>query len=404
MMLRVASLSSVEPNTPSLSVAVVDDDPKLRTRLAMQLGERARATAFPSLWAVEADIDGAAPLVVVVGPSFATASGLAETNRLIRNRPGTRAVMVVAELSTKILQQAIRSGISDVIELSDDSGQLPEAVGRAAEQLHVTSSVAPLAVGPEKSNVERGRIVTVFSTKGGGGSSFVATNLAAILARRNAKPVVLVDADLQFGDVAVMLGLAPSSTIIDAVDVMDRLDESVLKSLLLKHESTGLYVLAAPIEPAFADSVRLSHMRRILEVLTSFCSHVVIDTPASFNDIVLGMLEQSDDIVLMAGMDIPHIKNTKIGLQTMRLLHIPVDKVKLTLNRANSKVKLDIADVERALQMKADCLIPSDIAVPQSINEGVPIVVDAPKSGVSRNLERMADLFPALAAEQTSGR
>ena len=404
MMLRVASLSSVEPNTPSLSVAVVDDDPKLRTRLAMQLGERARATAFPSLWAVEADIDGAAPLVVVVGPSFATASGLAETNRLIRNRPGTRAVMVVAELSTKILQQAIRSGISDVIELSDDSGQLPEAVGRAAEQLHVTSSVAPLAVGPEKSNVERGRIVTVFSTKGGGGSSFVATNLAAILARRNAKPVVLVDADLQFGDVAVMLGLAPSSTIIDAVDVMDRLDESVLKSLLLKHESTGLYVLAAPIEPAFADSVRLSHMRRILEVLTSFCSHVVIDTPASFNDIVLGMLEQSDDIVLMAGMDIPHIKNTKIGLQTMRLLHIPVDKVKLTLNRANSKVKLDIADVERTLQMKADCLIPSDIAVPQSINEGVPIVVDAPKSGVSRNLERMADLFPALAAEQTSGR
>ncbi len=389
----VASLSSVESNTSSLSVAVVDDDPKLRTRLAMQLGESARATAFPSLAAVEAKIDGAAPLVVVVGPSFADAAGLADVSRLARNRPGTSAVMVVDELSTEILQQAIRSGISDVIALPADTGQLREAVERAAEQLNVMAFVAPPADVPGKRNAERGRIVTVFSTKGGAGKSFVATNLAAILARRNPKPVVLVDADLQFGDVAVMLGMAPANTIIDAVNVMDRLDESVLKSLLIKHESTGLYVLAAPIEPAFADSVSLPHMRRILEILTSFCSHVVIDTPASFND-----------IVLMAGMDIPHIKNTKIGLQTLRLLHIPAAKVKLTLNRANSKVKLDIADVERTLQMKADCLIPSDIAVPQSINKGVPIVVDAPKSGVSRSLERMADLFPALAAEQTGGR
>jgi pilus assembly protein CpaE len=172
----------------------------------------------------------------------------------------------------------------------------------------------------------------------------------------------------------------------------------------MKHEPSGLNVLAAPIEPAFADSVSLPHMRRILDLLTSFCSHVVIDTPASFNDIVLGILEQTDDIVLMAGMDIPHIKNTKIGLQTLRLLHIPASKVKLTLNRANSKVKLDIADVERTLQMKADCLLPSDIAVPQSINKGVPIVIDAPRTGVARNLERMADLFPALAVEQAAGR
>ena len=246
--------------------------------------------------------------------------------------------------------------------------------------------------------------MTVFSTKGGAGKSFVATNLGAILARRNQKPVVIIDADLQFGDVAVMLGMAPSHTIIDAVNQIDRLDESLVKSLLIKHEPSGLFVLAAPVEPAFADSVSLPHMTRILEVLSTFCSHVIVDTPASFNDIVLGVLEQADDIVMMAGMDIPHIKNTKIGLQTLRLLHIPAAKVKLTLNRANSKVRLDIADVERTLQMKADSLIPSDIAVPQSINKGVPIVLENPKSGVSRNLERLADLFPALAGDQVAGR
>ena len=402
-MTPVASLHSVETNASPLNVAVVDDDPKLRTRLAMQLGEASRATAFPSLAAVEERL-AAGPLVVVVGPSFATTAGMGEVSRLTRTRAGTEAVMVVHELSTEILQQAIRSGISDVLALPAESGQLREAVDRAAEHLNVVALPPSLTTVPTGAPSDRGRIVTVFSTKGGAGKSFVATNLAGILARRNSKPVVLIDADLQFGDVAVMLGMAPAHTIIDAVNVMDRLDADLLKSLLIRHEPTGLYVLAAPIEPAFADSVSLPHMKRILEVLTSFCSHVVIDTPASFNDIVLGVLEEADDIVLMAGMDIPHIKNTKIGLQTLRLLHIPASKVKLTLNRANSKVKLDIADVERTLQMKADCLLPSDIAVPQSINKGVPIILDAPRSGVARNLERMADLFPSFAAEQTGGR
>jgi pilus assembly protein CpaE len=109
--------------------------------------------------------------------------------------------------------------------------------------------------------------------------------------------------------------------------------------------------------------------------------------------VVLALLEESDDILLISGMDIPNIKNVKLGLQTLRLLNIPVSKLKLVLNRSNSKVKLDIGEVERTLQMKADALIPSDILVPQSVNKGVPAVIDAPKSGVSRSLEQLADLF-----------
>lgn len=399
----MATLHSVDTSPAPLTVAVVDSDPKLRTRLAMQLGESARPAAFASLNAVEEKVAGGTPLILVLGPSFASPEAMADASRLGRARAHTAVVLVVDDLSTELLQQAMRAGITDVVPIAE-AGQLREALERASDALHVATP-AVVAVAPQQApGASRGRIVTVFSTKGGAGKSFVATNLGAILARRNDKPVVIVDADLQFGDVAVMLGMAPSHTIIDAVNQIDRLDESLLKSLLIKHEASGLYVLAAPVEPAFADSVSLPHMTRILEVLASFCSHVIVDTPASFNDIVLGVLELADDIVLMAGMDIPHIKNTKIGLQTLRLLHIPAAKVKLTLNRANSKVRLDIADVERTLQMKADSLLPSDIAVPQSINKGVPIVLDNPKSGVSRNLERMADLFPALAGEQSGGR
>ena len=409
----MATLSPVDTSPSPLTVAVVDDDPKLRTRLAMQLGEAARPAAFANLDALEERVAAGTPLLLVAGPSFSEPTALSDVARLGRSRSSTTVVLVVEVLTTDVLQQALRAGIADVIPLND-AGQLREAVERASDNLNVVALPPALAPVPEAPAAERGRVITVFSTKGGAGKSFVATNLAALLAKRNTRlpptpgtpprPVVLVDADLQFGDVAVMLGMAPSHTIIDAVNQIDRLDESLLRSLLIKHEASGMHVLAAPVEPAFADAVSLPHMTKILEVLSSFCSHVVIDTPASFNDIVLGVLEQADDIVLMAGMDIPHIKNTKIGLQTLRLLHIPAAKVRLTLNRANSKVKLDIADVERTLQMKADCLLPSDIAVPQSINKGVPIVLDAPRSGVTRNLERLADLFPAHAAARAGGR
>jgi pilus assembly protein CpaE len=205
--------------------------------------------------------------------------------------------------------------------------------------------------------------------------------------------VVLVDADLQFGDVAVMLKLAPQHTIVDAVNAIDRLDASLLQNLLVRHEPSGLLVLPAPLEPAFADQIGSAQMLRIIELLKEQCAFVVVDTPAYFNDVVLGLIEASDDVLLVAGMDIPNIKNVKIGLQTLRLLNIPISKLKLILNRANSKVKLDVAEVERTLSVKADCLIPSDVVVPQSVNKGTPVVLDAPKSGVARSLEQLADLF-----------
>ena len=143
-------------------------------------------------------------------------------------------------------------------------------------------------------------------------------------------------------------------------------------------------------------------MVKIIELLAAFCSHVVIDTPAHFNDIVLGVLEQTDDIVLMAGMDIPTSRTRRSGCRRSGCSIFR--RTRCRSRSRESKVKLDIADVERTLQLKADCLLPSDIAVPQSINKGLPIVTDAPRSGVSRNLERLADLFPARAEERAGGR
>ena len=355
----------------------------------MQLSEGVAAASFATVEAMEDKVDPGTPLVVVFGPSYSTAKGLREVQSLTRRRPEVASIMVVEELTTQMLQQALRAGVRDVVAAPSDSGQLLEAVERAAETLSLVPSTPVQAEG----GGAEGRLISVFSTKGGAGKSVVASNLAIILSRQTDRPVCLVDADLQFGDVAVMMKLTPQHTIVDAVAAIQRLDAQLLQSLLVRHEPTGLYVLPAPVEPAFADQVSGADMVRIVKILQSFCAYVVIDTPAHFNDVVLALLEESDDILLISGMDIPNIKNVKLGLQTLRLLNIPVSKLKLVLNRSNSKVKLDIGEVERTLQMKADALIPSDILVPQSVNKGVPAVIDAPKSGVSRSLEQLASLF-----------
>ena len=138
-------------------------------------------------------------------------------------------------------------------------------------------------------------------------------------------------------------------------------------------------------------------MTRIIEILRSFCGFVVIDTPAQFNDVVIALIERSDDILMVAGLDIPNIKNTKLGLQTLRLLEVEEEKITLLLNRADSKVQLDVAEVERTLGLRAGCLVPSDVAVPQSVNKGVPVVLDAPRSEVARAFELLAERFAGAA-------
>ena len=380
----------------------MDDDPKLRTRLAMQLGEGVAVASFPSIEAMEEKFASGTPLVVVFGPSYADPAGLKAVQGLTRYRPEVGSLMVVEELTTAMLQQALRAGVRDVIALPADQDFLLEAIDRVAD----TISVVPMAPSGPATELpsDMGSVITVFSTKGGAGKSVIASNLAIVLARKADGPVVLVDADLQFGDVAVMLKMTPQHTIVDAVSNIHRLDAQLLQSLLMRHDQSGLLVLAAPVEPAFADQVGASDMVKIVKLLQTFCKHVVIDTPAHFNDVVLALLEESDDILLISGMDIPNIKNVKLGLQTLRLLNIPVSKLKLVLNRANSKVKLDVGEVERTLQIKADSLVPSDIIVPQSVNKGVPAVLDAPRSGVSKSMEQLAELFLAGSQSKRSAR
>jgi pilus assembly protein CpaE len=379
----------VATSSSSVPISVIEADAATRGRLQMQLGEQVHG--YSSVDEFD-DVYGGGAMVVILGPSCGAAPGLGGAESLINRRSELGAVLIANELTTELFQRALRTGVRDVLAAPVDTAQLHEAVRRVADSLGAISrSLVP--AGPDEDGGERGRVITVFSTKGGAGKSMVASNIAVLLAMRSERPVVLLDADLQFGDIAVMLKLAPQHTIIDAVNSIDRLDAGMLQNLLVTHQASGLKVLAAPFEPGYAEQVTSAHVRKIVEVMQSFCAFVVIDTPSYFNEVVLGLVEQCDDLLLVAGMDIPNIKNMKIGLQTMRLLDIEMSKVHLILNRANSKVKLDIGEVERTLGVKADTLVPSDVVVPQSVNKGAPVVLDSPKSGVAKSFEQLADSF-----------
>ncbi len=377
-----------------VNLVVIDPSDDARNRLLSQLGTD--VSSFATIEELVPYLNGEV-VVLVLGPSFAVEGSLAELERTLQTHREIGAILVAEELTTSLLQQALRAGVKDVLASPVDANQLFEAIERVTPAMVASpggASTEPLF----EDDGELGQVITVFSTKGGSGKSVIATNLGVILAERSDKPVCLIDADLQFGDIAVMLKLSPQHTIVDAVSSLDRLDVSLMQSLLVTHEASGLLILPAPLEPAFADQIGVNGMIQIIEVLRRFCSHVVIDTPAYFNDVVLGMIEISDEVLLVAGMDIPNIKNVKIGLQTLRLLNTPMEKLRLVLNRANSKVMLDVNEVERTLQFSAEVLIPSDIVVPQAVNRGVPVVQSAPRSGVSKALEQLADIFAPQAA------
>ena len=404
-----AMASAPAPTVPvRVSVALVEAHGPTRDRLASLLGEG--IAPFATIEELTARLTGTVPVVVVLGPSCANEDVLSIAGRVMEKYPMLGSVLVVEELSTTMLQLALRAGVRDVLALAGEADALAQAVQRIAVTLDQVPRMSPAVVNSDdtatgetdtpRAELEEvnGQVLTVFSTKGGSGKSVLSTSLAVALAQRSDKPVCLVDADLQFGDVAVMLKLTPHHTIVDAVSVLDRIDAPLLDSLLVTHEPSGLRVLPAPLEPAFADQVGAAEMVAIVELLRSFCSYVIVDTPAYFNDVVLGLVEVSDKVMLVAGMDIPNIKNVKIGLQTLRLLNTPMDKLLLILNRANSKVKLDIGEVERTLQLQADALIPSDVVVPQSVNKGEPVVLHSPKSGVSKSINQLAEQFLPQAA------
>ena len=333
--------------------------------------------------------------VVVLGPTvdLHTALGVAENQRL--NRPSLGVILVRRRIDTSILADSLRAGVREVVEARD----LP-ALGAAVRRTHELSRSLRRnsARGVDEGDgTPRGRVVTVFSAKGGCGKTTLATNLAAVLADGGRRQVCLLDLDLAFGDVAVALALFPVHTIADAIALGDDLDTEGVLGLLTPH-SPGLTTLVAPVEPGTAAAIPAELITRILVILRESFDYVIVDTPPAFDDQVLAAFDASDIIVNLATLDIPAIKNLKLTLETLDLLNFPRERWQILLNRSDSKVGLTVGEVEKSLGATIAVQIPSSREVPAATNRGVPIVLDQPRHPVSMAIRRFAEEFVAVPA------
>jgi len=329
--------------------------------------------------------------IVVVGPSvdLQQALRLAETMRVLR--PALGVVLVRHRIDTAVLAEALRAGVREVVEARDLSGlhtavRRVQVVAGAIREQFTTAGHAP----PRPEGAPGGKIVTVFSAKGGCGKTTLATNMAAALADRGRREVCLVDLDLAFGDVAIALQLFPAHTIADVVPLGENVDFTAIGSLLTPH-SPGLTTLVAPVEPGGSEAIPASMVGHILTLLRDQFDYVVVDTPPAFDDQVLTAFDLSDVVCLLATLDIPALKNLKLTLETMELLNYPRDRWRIVMNRADSKVGLSISEVEKTLRTTISVQIPSSRDVPAAINRGVPIVLDDPKHPVSVAIRTFAE-------------
>ncbi len=324
--------------------------------------------------------------VIVIAPSVDAEASFDLASDLRVHKPHVGVILVRQRVDAQLLSAALRCGVRDVVS-DRDLASVSDAVRRARElgaQLREGTGTEAPNEGP------RGRVVTVFASKGGCGKTTVSTNLAASLADGGKRQVCVVDLDLAFGDVSIAMQLFPAHTISDAVTLQGTLDASGVRSLLTEH-SPGLFALSAPVEPGLAESIPASLVTDLIAILRDLFDFVVIDSPPAFTDHVLAAFDQSDVIALLATLDIPAVKNLKLSLETLELLNYPRERWRVVLNRSDSKVGLGISDVEKTLRTSIAIEIPSSRAVPASINRGVPIVLDEPNHPVSVAIRRFGE-------------
>jgi len=300
----------------------------------------------------------------------------------IREQTRSPIVMLASGESSALLDEALEAeGVADVILLPQLTENVVFALRKAAH--------AGRRLHAEGAHARHGRIITVFSPKGGTGKTVTATNLAASYAKHEKKRTLLLDLDLQFGDAAIMLGIEPEKTIYDLVTAPGELDSEKLAGYVTTH-TCGLDILPAPLRPEDAELVTESKLTRLLEVARESYDVIVVDTSPFFHGPMLATLDRTDELLMVCGLDVPTLKNVRLSMQTLELLSFPAQRIRFLLNRANSKVGMSKKEVEGALDVKIRFEVPSDRIVPLGVNRGQPPTIGDPSSDFARAIREVA--------------
>ena len=395
-----------------IKVLIVDDIPETREHLSRLLGmEReidVAGTAGSGEEAISIAMD-LRPDVIVMDINMPGMDGIEAAEIVSQRLPASPIIMMSVHGEAEQMKRAMLAGAREFLVKPFSADEFSTSIKRVHErelvgrqQRESTSApVTPATNGTPDSGDHQ--VIAVFSPKGGAGRTTIAVNLALALARETAQRVVIVDANLQFGDVGVLLNLNPKTrSMVDAVEGGEP-DPDIIESVLVEH-SAGLRALLAPPSPETADLVTPAYLRKMVEQLRVTHDWVIVDLPSSLNEHSLAILDAADQILIVAALEITTIKNVRLFLEVADALNYERSKLRLVINRSDTTLGIRISDVEASIRRPIDGTIISDgrLAV-QAVNRGVPFVVSHPEAPLSRDVIRLARTLVGEPTRKTSG-
>lgn len=346
--------------------------------------------ASPDAVAELVDQQHDALVVVCVDESAETLAFIA---RAVAERPERPVVVVFAGTANGFVGQAFDAGAEDFVAATIAAGAVPATLGRdvafALEKAMARRGGAP--VSSAHAPVAQGEIITMLGPKGGTGKTLTTCNLAAALAQAG-RSVIVVDLDLQFGDVGLAFGLAPEKTIYDLVASGGSLDAQKIDDFLIAHQS-GVRTLLAPQRPDQAGAIGVEFLRELFATLRGMAEFVIVDTPPSFTPEVIVAIDCSTRVCVVAMLDALSLKNTKLAIETLDRMNYESEDIRVVLNRSDSRVGVNADDVASLLGRTPDVRVPSHRDITRSVNEATPIVTTRGNADARHAFEALAALY-----------
>ncbi len=383
----------------AISIILADAKPTSRQGLALQL-ERDRGLEI-----VGEASDGRQtvdlarqlrPEVVLLDSAILGADSTPVIDQITTSSPDTAVIVLIEGADMELMRRLMRAGARDCIMRPVAPDDLISTI-RSVHQTNLKQREAKVSAQPNlDAKRALGEIIAVYSPQGGAGKSMLSANLAVAMARAadengQTPRVVLVDLNLQFGDIDLMLNLAPKNTIAGlAQKGHGGIDAELLEQYLTPHPESGLKILVAPSTPQYAESITVYTVEQVMETLRESYDYIIVDTPSQLQDTTLAVLDSAKTILLLTSLDLLALHKTRTALEMLRQLY-EAEKIQVVLNRANSDVGISLEDVENVLGVQMRARIPSDgKIVVTSINEGKPFVLHNENTTIAKRINNLA--------------
>ena len=341
------------------------------------------------------------PDVVLMDINMPDMDGIAATEAIRSKHPAIQVVILSVQSDQNYMRRAMLAGARDFLTKPPMGDELISAIRRAgamaqserSKSAQIQAAIPAMNIGGMNAvfGGPKGKIVTVYSPKGGTGTTTLAVNLALTLHNEDTR-VALVDGNLQFGDIAVFMNEQGKNTIADLSSRADELDPEIVEEVMVKHSASGVHILAAPSRPEYAEKVSSNQFSKVLEYLRQLYAYVIVDTSSYLTEITLSAIDVSDLIVLVTTQDIPSIKNCRLFLDLLQTMGIGRERILFTMNRFDKRINITPERVAENLKQEVSSVIPLDEqTVTKAVNRGIPFVIDSKNQPATRGIFSLAE-------------